>query len=151
MEEWVRPTLNPIYPPPLAPAAGSIDETTSNGAPEMSPMAREALKGKPTGCKFHPDGHHCFLSYRRSDGQDLVGRIYAELENLGFKPFYDRICLPGGSFLDALLSNIRSTPCFVPVGTKEWVGGGGQGKEGGQMRADSSFPLLFPGILTCSE
>ncbi len=82
-------------------------------------MSADAMLGASTGCKFHPDGHHCFLSYRRSDGQDLVGRVYAELDRMGFKPFYDRICLPGGSFLDALIKNIRATPCFVPVITKE--------------------------------
>lgn len=39
--------------------------------------------GPPTGCKRHPKGHHVFISYRRSDGSDLAGRVFAELERRG--------------------------------------------------------------------
>jgi hypothetical protein len=77
--------------------------------------------GKPGRCRKHPKGHHVFISYRRSDGSRLARIIANELEQQGFVPFFDMICLGVGRFEDALRNEIEAAPCFVPVVTENYL------------------------------
>lgn len=77
--------------------------------------------GKPGLCRKHPKGHHVFISYRRSDGSRLARIIANELEQQGFVPFFDMVCLGVGRFEDALRNEIEAAPCFVPVVTENYL------------------------------
>eukprot|EP00049_Salpingoeca_infusionum_P022954 m.9669 g.9669 ORF g.9669 m.9669 type:complete len:1262 (+) comp5482_c0_seq1:150-3935(+) len=72
-------------------------------------------------CNKHPEGHNVFLSYRRSDGTYFARLIYQYLTSQGYSPFFDFICLAGGSFEHALMTTVDVTPVFVPIITPDYL------------------------------
>jgi hypothetical protein len=62
------------------------------------------------------------LSYRRSDGENLTGRLYLELTDRGYDVFWDRVCLGATTSFDQQLAEaVRSTPVFIAVLTRGYL------------------------------
>ncbi len=69
-----------------------------------------------------------FISYRRSDSQDVAGRLYEKLVDR-FEPeavFKDVDCIPGGAdFTEMMQSSLKTSSVVLAVIGPEWLGAAG--------------------------
>eukprot|EP00924_Labyrinthula_sp_SR-Ha-C_P005960 snap_masked-scaffold_14-processed-gene-10.39-mRNA-1 protein AED:0.16 eAED:0.54 QI:0/-1/0/1/-1/1/1/0/971 len=63
--------------------------------------------------------HHCFLSYRQEDSLDLVGKLYLQLQNIGYKCWYDQqFTGTGGLTGPAMKEGVENCMIYVLILSK---------------------------------
>eukprot|EP00924_Labyrinthula_sp_SR-Ha-C_P005938 snap_masked-scaffold_14-processed-gene-9.21-mRNA-1 protein AED:1.00 eAED:1.00 QI:0/-1/0/0/-1/1/1/0/988 len=64
--------------------------------------------------------YHCFLSYRHSDSLDVVGKLYLQLQNLGYKCWYDQQFKgPFGVTVAAMQHGVQNSMVYVLILSKD--------------------------------
>eukprot|EP00924_Labyrinthula_sp_SR-Ha-C_P004758 augustus_masked-scaffold_1-processed-gene-10.7-mRNA-1 protein AED:1.00 eAED:1.00 QI:0/0/0/0/1/1/2/0/1056 len=73
--------------------------------------SRDQYRHLPHECRYH-----CFLSYRQEDSIDLVGRLYEQLENRGFRCWYDQELNNGGSLnWQAMEEGVKHSMVYILI------------------------------------
>jgi hypothetical protein len=62
-----------------------------------------------------------FISYRRSDGEDIASKITETLKGKNYRCFLDYYSLKGGKFDDKIEQAIKDAPVFIAVMTPDYL------------------------------
>eukprot|EP00924_Labyrinthula_sp_SR-Ha-C_P011311 snap_masked-scaffold_36-processed-gene-0.42-mRNA-1 protein AED:0.19 eAED:0.25 QI:0/-1/0/1/-1/1/1/0/961 len=72
---------------------------------------RKNFKNCPGGNKYH-----CFLSYKQQDSHDVVGKIYLQLQSLGYRCWYDQhYSGADGLNQSAMLGGVQESMTYILV------------------------------------